>query len=65
MKSTKEVRVLTEAGLSKQVATDICELVATVSDDLKPYLRLCATLAIGSDTPVWEEYAVAIVRSGR
>ena len=62
MKATKEVTALVQAGLSKQVATNIAELVATVSDDLKPYLRLCATLAVGSDNPVWQEYAVAIVR---
>ena len=65
MNGNKEVRVLTEMGLTKQEATNIVTLVGLVGDDLKPYLRLCATLAIGSDSPVWAEYALAIVRAGR
>ena len=65
MEATKEVRTLTEAGLTKAQATDISQLVAMVGDDLKPYLRLCATLAIGADTPIWADYALAIVRAGR
>lgn len=65
MKATKQIKALVEAGLTKEQAENIEAVTGMVGDDLKPLLRFCATLAVGSDNPVWADYALAIVRSGR